>query len=111
MRLFVILILVIFIVGCGSEEVVYTPGANCYDQIGDVNGDGVIDSNDCLGQNGIDGKDGVDGADARDGVDGRDGIDAEDGVDGREQSNITPEELYLDDHDYLRVHLPGYMQR
>ena len=37
---------------------------------------------------------------------------ARDNVDRREESNSkTPEELYLDDHDYLRVHLPGYMQR
>lgn len=37
---------------------------------------------------------------------------ARDDVDRREESNSkTPEELYLDDHDYLRVHLPGYMQR
>lgn len=36
----------------------------------------------------------------------------DDDVDRREESNSkTPEELYLDDHDYLRVHLPGYMQR
>ena len=26
-------------------------------------------------------------------------------------SGKTPEEMWLDDHDYLRVHLPGYMQR
>jgi len=26
-------------------------------------------------------------------------------------SKRSPEELWLDDHDYLRVHLPGYMQR
>ena len=37
---------------------------------------------------------------------------ARDDVDRREEPNSkTPEELYLDDHDYLRVHLPGYMQR
>ena len=36
----------------------------------------------------------------------------DDDVDRREESNSkTPEELYLDDYDYLRVHLPGYMQR
>ena len=27
------------------------------------------------------------------------------------ESKKTPEELWLDDYDYLRVHLPGYMQR
>jgi len=27
------------------------------------------------------------------------------------ESKKTPEELWLDDFDYLRVHLPGYMQR
>ena len=27
------------------------------------------------------------------------------------ESKKSPEELWLDDHDYLRVHLPGYMQR
>ena len=28
-----------------------------------------------------------------------------------EESKRSSEELWLDDHDYLRVHLPGYMQR
>jgi len=27
------------------------------------------------------------------------------------ESKKTPEDLWLDDYDYLRVHLPGYMQR
>ncbi|KAL7549670.1 hypothetical protein ACHAWF_012935, partial [Thalassiosira exigua] len=30
---------------------------------------------------------------------------------GPVESKRSPEELWLDDHDYLRVHLPGYMQR
>ncbi|KAL9181552.1 hypothetical protein ACHAXT_010357 [Thalassiosira profunda] len=28
-----------------------------------------------------------------------------------DEAKRSPEELWLDDHDYLRVHLPGYMQR
>lgn len=36
-------------------------GANCYDDIGDVNGDGEIDTLDCQGQAGTNGQNGVDG--------------------------------------------------
>ena len=39
-------------------------------------------------------------------LDSRGGKDVEGG-----NENKSPEELFLDDHDYLRVHLPGYMQR
>lgn len=38
-------------------------------------------------------------------------LDSHGGMDGdAKKSSKSPEELWLEDHDYLRVHLPGYMQ-
>lgn len=56
-------------------------GANCYDALGDVNGDSVLDSLDCVGLPGLPGVEGV-GATGAPGTPGTDGEAGETGPRG-----------------------------
>jgi hypothetical protein len=73
------LIILIIVVACGKEENIeykIVQGANCYDKIGDINNDGIIDSNDCLGQKGETGEKGDKGAIGEKGEAGAIGVDS-----------------------------------
>lgn len=87
---------IMFLIGCGGPRGQHgRSGANCYDDIGDLNGDGETNTYDCLGSQGStgdtgptgsqgpkgdkgdQGEQGVSGADGSDGVNGQDGKDYE----------------------------------
>lgn len=89
MRLGLIAAIVFMASGCGSDATSWlallglvTPvandGANCHDQIGDANGDGTIDTRDCIGPRGPAGEPGLPGERGPSGFDGRDGFDGAD---------------------------------
>ena len=64
MRGSILLITFMFTIACGTEGEPGTDGtngANCYDNVGDVNGDGEVNSADCVGATGPQGPQGPQG--------------------------------------------------
>jgi len=101
------LLTLFLIIGCGSAED-GTNGVNCYDYLGDTNGDGEINSIDCsgaVGSRGENGEVGPVGPKGGEGAKGDDGEAGKNGTDGKDYVAPVPMEGYylLPDGGYIEI--------